>query len=177
VALLNSSLLQQSPGSFQGHGFVGDPQLRHVAQEMGWNKPAEGGRAFRVLVVHHHLLPVTFREDPVDGRLYSIALDAEAIMRWIVKHRVDVVLHGHMHQPFYVTITRPETPQAGTPHTFAVFGAGSAGVEASHLGEPRRNMFATLTFSSEAVTVTARSVDSANPSEELWSVRHPVKRN
>lgn len=65
VILLNSSLLQQAAGQFQGHGFIGDEQMSAAATQMGWFGPSdESPRAYRV-VLHHHLLPITYRQEPV----------------------------------------------------------------------------------------------------------------
>ncbi len=176
VVMLNSSLLQQTADHFQGHGFVGDDQLRYVAEQYGWEE-APAARPVRILVVHHHLLPVTFRECPVGGRLYSVALDAEAVMRWAVRARVDLVLHGHMHQPFHSSITRRiSLDDKGPEHTIAIVGAGSAGVETSHLGEVQRNTFAAITFHRDQVEIKMYSVSSSTPSSELWSILVPLPR-
>ena len=50
------------------------------------------------------------------GQLYSVALDAEAITRWLVEHRVNLVVHGHMHQPFIAEVSRPVTPATPGDH-------------------------------------------------------------
>lgn len=131
VVALNSSLLEQKPGVFQGHGFVGQPQLDDAAASMRWTEmDGHAPRAFRILMLHHHLMPVTYREDPVEGISYSVSLDAEAIVRWVVEHEVDLVLHGHMHECFFSTVTRPK--RKGGQHTFRVAGLGSSGVTKGH---------------------------------------------
>jgi hypothetical protein len=175
IVALNSSLLEQHKDAFQGHGFVGENQLRHAATEMGWqaNPPDTAVRAYRVVVVHHHLLPITFQEELKYGQLYSVALDAEAITRWLVEHRVDLVVHGHMHQPFIAEISRPI--QAARPgedwHTFRILGLGSAGVEASHLGAVKENTFAVLDFSCRGqMTIRVFTVHPTNRSRELWTL-------
>jgi 3',5'-cyclic AMP phosphodiesterase CpdA len=176
VVMLNSSLLQQTADHFQGHGFVGDDQLRYVAEQYGWDE-APSTRPLRILVVHHHLLPVTYRERPVGGRLYSVMLDAEAVMRWAVRARVDLVLHGHMHQPFHSSVTRRiSLDDKGPEHTIAIVGAGSAGVESNHLGEVKRNTFAALTFHRDQVELKMYSISSSTPSSELWSIVVPLPR-
>jgi hypothetical protein len=175
IVALNSSLLEQHKGAFQGHGFVGENQLRHAAAEMGWhaNPSDRAVRAFRIVVVHHHLLPVTYQEEAKYGQLYSVALDAEAITRWLVEHRVDLVVHGHMHQPFIAEVSRPIKP--GAPgecwHTFNILGLGSAGVESNHLGEVKENTFAILDFSARgAMTIKVFTLHPTNPSRPLWDL-------
>lgn len=168
---LNSSLLEQTEHEFQGYGFVGEAQLEDAARQMGW-VDNQLHHPLRIVVVHHHILPVTFREAPVAGVPYSVLLDAEALVRWIVKHRVKVVLHGHMHNPFYSAVTRAErfTSDEGNEHTFHILGMGSTGVAESHFGEVRSNMFGLLDFSQHSLRVTYRSIHPTDASDDLQSV-------
>ncbi len=180
IIALNSSLLEQHKGAFQGHGLVGERQLRHAASEMGWNADESPviARSFRLVIVHHHLLPVTYREAAQYGALYSVALDAEAIIRWLVEHRVDMVVHGHMHQPFLAELSRPVDPVApdGEWHKFHILGLGSAGVHLNHLGEEKNNTFAVLDFSLRGTTkIKVFTLHPTNPSKVLWE--HKLKTN
>jgi hypothetical protein len=176
IVSLNSSLLEQSPGLFQGHGFVGDPQLRNAAERMGWSA-SQTLVPFRILMVHHHLLPVTYRESPREGSLYSVVLDAEALSRWIVEHRIRLVLHGHMHDPFHACVSRhlsfDRLAETGM-HSFHVCGLGSTGVAAEHLGESARNMFGVLEFSRESLEISYHSVHPVNPSGKLRTLTIPL---
>jgi 3',5'-cyclic AMP phosphodiesterase CpdA len=177
LAILNSNYLQQQADLFQGHGFLGQKQLDHVAEEMGWNKPQQDGLPIRIVMMHHHVLPVTFREKPEHGRNYSVVLDAEALVRWIVKHRVKVVLHGHMHQPFYAKVGREIPPPSTEPtkfHEFWVLGMGSAGVHADHLGEVGKNTIGVLSFTTKELQYHVYTVHPENPSEHLWTARIPL---
>lgn len=175
VVALNSSLLEQYKGAFQGHGFVGEEQLRHAAAEMGWTRNPDPvhPRPFRIAVVHHHLVPVTYQEELKHGQLYSVALDAEAIARWVVDHRVDLVVHGHMHQPFFVEVNRPVDPlkPGNAWQKFKILGLGSAGVEAGHLGETKNNTFAVLDFSVRGkVTIKVYTVHPTTTSTVHWDL-------
>lgn len=174
IAALNSSALQQTKDLFQGHGFVGQPQLDAVAVGMGWDKPADV-RPFRIAMLHHHLVPVSYRDEPVTGWTYSVVLDAGAILRWVVKHGIRLVIHGHMHQPFITRLLLPvddTKPDAGW-HELYVAGMGSTGVVETELGEVGKNTFGTLTFGRDDVTVRIFSVDPKNPSKPLWTVVVP----
>lgn len=157
IVCLNSSLLQQEAGVFQGHGFIGDGQLHCASEGAGWVTRGRGRdtrpRAVRIAVLHHHLLPVIHQLSPERSAQYSTPLDAERLARWVVRNRVDLVLHGHMHEPFCVEVTRGET--VTTPredwHTFTVCGLGSTGVDDSHRAGP--NLAATLCFDHHRVTI------------------------
>ncbi|RYZ37981.1 MAG: metallophosphoesterase [Myxococcaceae bacterium] len=179
IVCLNSSLLQQRPGVFRGHGFVGEDQLRDAAKEFGWSgRDVQRGRPFRIVMLHHHLVPVTYRES-IDPKVsYSVTLDAEALMRWVVEHRVDLVLHGHMHQPACVRISKPLKLKEEIDgwHDFHVIGMGSTGVESGHQGAIGRNTFGILHFDAQGVRVSVYTVSPSDPSEKLWSVQIPFAR-
>lgn len=170
IACLNSSLLVQKEGLFQGQGFVGEEQMKNAAHELGWAANREGPRALRIVVLHHHLLPVSYSETPYEGWQYSLTLDAEALMRWLLKHEVDLVLHGHQHQPFYSQIVRPIDLEGEdqTLREITVVGMGSTGVAQGHLGESRHNMFALLHFDAGKVQLRFFSIDSKNPSQKFF---------
>ena len=156
IVCLNSSLLQQDAGVFQGHGFIGQPQLRHAAAEAGWGvRTGDGPRAVRIVVVHHHLLPVIDQLKPERQGHYSTPLDAEALAKWCVQHRVDLVLHGHMHQPFCVEVHRGDslTTPRDQWHTFSVCGLGSSGVSQEERPPATPNLAATLQFNTRSVTI------------------------
>ncbi|HEX2079497.1 MAG TPA: metallophosphoesterase [Longimicrobium sp.] len=167
LVCLNSSLLWQKKGVFQGHGFVGEDQLQDAARKMGWTERTSEPLPLRIVVVHHHLMPVTFREQPVAERSYSAVLDAEALTRWLLQHHVQVVLHGHMHSPFHTTVERPLQFGPGPRHRLHVFGMGSSGVGVGDLGEVKQNLFGVMKLSREALTMTYYSVDPTNPPGRL----------
>ena len=178
VVLLNSSLLQQAANQFQGHGFIGDEQMSAAASQMGWRGPDDlSPRAYRIVVLHHHLLPMTYRQEPAVDAAYSTVLDAEALTRWLVLHRVDLVLHGHMHEPGVARVARPLNigrPADGA-HEFSVVAMGSSGVAAHHLGETPHNTFGILDFSHGAPVVSIASVHATNPTTSIWSVQLPLR--
>ena len=176
VVCLNSSWLQQEAGMFQGHGFIGEQQLSDVETEMGWKTELTSPRPYRIAVLHHHILPTTYRFAPERGYPYSVVLDAEALVRWLVKHRVDLVLHGHMHQPFCAKVSRPldvDNP-SGDWHEFHLLGMGSSGVIAKDLGETKENTFGVLCFEAEGLSVSVYTIEPTNPSRLLWSVTLPL---
>lgn len=176
IVCLNSSWLQQEAGMFQGHGFVGEQQLLDAETQLGWQAESGFLRPYRIVVLHHHILPTTYRFAPERGYPYSVVLDAEALVRWLVKHRVDLVLHGHMHQPFCAKVSRPLDVNnlSGDWHEFHLLGMGSSGVIAKDLGETKENTFGVLRFEAEGLSVYVYTVDPTNPSRVLWHVTLPL---
>lgn len=189
VVTLNTSLLQQHPDKlghedltlsspfFQGQGFIGQQQLDDVVTNFGWDEGTLSPlRAYRVVVMHHHVLPVTYSESATIGANYSVVLDAERLMRWLVRYRVDVVLHGHQHQPFTATIARRQQMlDESEPHTFTVIGMGSTGVAAAHLGETKENTFGVLEFAANELLTTFHTLHPVNPSSERFRVSVPYR--
>lgn len=165
IVALNTSLLQQHEGIFQGQGFVSDAQLAHVASEIGWNPDNTDGRAYRVLVLHHHVMPVVHSEVPEHGRQYSLLLDAGAVLRWAVTHRVDLILHGHMHQPYCGLITLPiqSTGELTNTHTIGLAALASTGVGAGHRGEVGQNLFGLLDFEPSGVRIRMYPISRTTP--------------
>lgn len=174
VACLNSSLIEQKKDWYQGHGFVGEEQLNDVASGMGWSLPAPENRPIRIVMLHHHLMPVHYRTTPFGGKAYSVVFDSEAIVQWIVSHRVDLVLHGHMHEDFCARISRPIDGKPSNEkgwHTFHLLGMGSTGVVGEDKNGP--NTYGVLRFTKHGVNVSVFTVDESQPSELVWTVDIP----
>jgi hypothetical protein len=181
IVCLNSSYLEQRKEWFQGMGFVGAQQLEDAASSLGWRPAVKQDvnlpRPFRIVVLHHHLLPVTYRDIPKGGAVYSVTLDAEALTHWLVEHRVDLVLHGHMHQAFCARVARPldGKPGPGTRwHEFHVVGMGSTGVCQKERSGP--NVFGMLRFYRNQLTLSVLTVTPNVQTEKLWSLDIPLDR-
>lgn len=173
IACLNSSVLQQAQGWFQGHGYVGEAQLRLVADSMGWGTEPTSIRPVRVLVLHHHLMPVVYREDPKPDTAYSVTLDAEAIVRFVVQHQIKLVLHGHMHENFFAEVIRKVD---GRVHRFYVAGLGSSGVSQDHRRSGYGNRIGVLTFEGDRIRVRFVPLnDAAGASEESCAIENMVE--
>lgn len=163
IAAINSCMLQQVTENFKGIGFIGEAQLSSVENSMGWCNqgsivPKKQG-VIRIVMLHHHLTPINEVEDGYLDARYSVTLDAERLMRWVVKHKVDYVLHGHMHRCNEVTITRKidslkELCNNKNPeHTFKIISLGSSGVSSTELPDQDRfNYVCIIDFSDERPT-------------------------
>jgi len=171
IVCLNSSNLYQVENAFQGYGFLGDEQLDFVSEKMDWNKSTDSF-SFRIVVVHHHLIPVIYRHQPLMGIQYSVALDADALACWIIKHKVNLVLHGHMHQPFLAKISRPISIDISNDrlYDFYILGMGSTGVIQKYIkGEVGCNVFGLLNFSKNKIKINFYKIDPINPCKLLYS--------
>jgi predicted phosphodiesterase len=176
IVCLNSSYLTQHEDFYQGHGFLGRKQLDDAAERMGWQSNVDP-LVFRIVVLHHHLLPVTFREIPVADRQYSVVLDAEALSRWIVEYRVRLVLHGHMHNPFMSRVSRPISIKHPDKEWFEyyVLGMGSTGAAKDHLGEIGHNTIGILKFKKHNVEIKYYTIHPINEAIEHCSIEIPYE--
>lgn len=125
---LNSNCLQQNKNHFRGMGFVGNKQLRMIEDKMGWN---DSSYSYKILVLHHHLHPIEYIEEPTMDYPYSICLDAGLISSFIVKNKIDLVIHGHKHKEHFLEIGSHLNNNKA--YHYSILGLGSAGsVDLAH---------------------------------------------
>lgn len=172
IIIVNSVLLQQGE-HFMGMGFVGNDQLNAIEKELSLTKDKP---VIRILVMHHHLLPVMFSEKPAIDHMYSMMLDSEAISQFIIRNKINVVLHGHAHKEYYAEITR-EVEQI--KHKYYILGTGSVGAIQEDLSDSRPNMFSTLSFSQSELIIEQYSLfpnGEASTKLHTYKIPTPEKR-
>ncbi len=159
---LNSSYLRQTENIFQGQGYVGEKQRDFIATEMGWpDLDSSSPRPFRIAILHHHIVPVIPEELAVYEQQSSLLYDAGALCNWVVKHHVNLVLHGHMHHTKVVKEARSVEDNTQW-HEFAVASLGSTGVHLDYNKLDMRNVYGLLEFSNKSVRLRIREI---NPKE------------
>lgn len=143
---LNSCRIESKANA--GLGFVGKEQLSEALH--GLTRFEKLPNEVRMAIVHHHVLPVNFVEDyPTAEKHVSIMLDAEAVVRNLIAAEVDIVVHGHQHQPYFTQLRRViegfVDPFSGKEHcldgTLTVIGGGSIGVKRGHLNVIGRHAY------------------------------------
>lgn len=151
IISINSCTLQQDAKRFKGMGYVGNDQIRAIEEKLALTK--ETG-SFRILILHHHLIPVVFSEDPRVGEHYSLTLDSEAVSQFIIRNNIRVVLHGHAHKSFYSEMIRYKgSNDSKIKQKYYIVGIGSAGAISSDLSDASANMFGILNFQKEALHI------------------------
>lgn len=140
--------------SFVGLGYVGKEQIDELEEELKITKDAN---VVRILVLHHHLLPVMYSEIPQIDKTYSLLLDAGRVQKFIFDNNIDIVLHGHAHKGFYRIISHiNEKNERKDCH---IVGLGSAGVINQELTEDAIRMYATIEFEKENVLIRKYRMD------------------
>jgi hypothetical protein len=180
IVSLNSSLLQQHSDALQGQGFVGGPQLIEAAEGMRWSNDRSRARAYRICMIHHHVVPILHREHPEYGYAASVVHDAGALLRWLAENEVDLVLHGHMHLPSVVKHRIAlDYPKLNTWHEVTIAALGSSGVTGSHRPNVH-NSYGLIEFKRDGVKITVRAISADEailPAQrEVYSVLLPYNR-
>ena len=175
VVALNSCVLEQE--EYAGYGFVGSDQLDDAFDRIGWEEGREDGPRFRVLCLHHHVVPVSPLET-LGAETYSLTLDAGELLYRALRRGVDLIVHGHQHQPFAGSFSRTTKGGELPPgRGLAIHGAGSVGVSHEHHGLIGKNAYSVLRFDAEGINVTVRSRSDnvGHGFDEDWKYR--LQRN
>lgn len=161
---LNSCRLESISNA--GFGYVGDEQLGKIQQYLNANTDID----IICAVCHHHLLPVNYLEEiTTNEKRISMILDAELVMRTLIANKVNVILHGHQHQPYYSQIRRiiPEYidktgKKINLDGTLSIVGGGSCGVKQSKINVIGRNTYNLLYFSKNDELIIKTRIKSGN---------------
>lgn len=165
IICLNSIMLQQDKEMFQGMGYVGQEQLSKIEEDL---EKTNNTNAYRILILHHHLIPVAYVE-PIDKhRKYSVTLDAGRIYEFINRNSIRLVLHGHGHKNFYATLSTDSKAKKSC----TLIALGSTGAIGSDRLDGVPNMFGVLEFSKKSIKVTEYPIylngRKESPIEEIF---------
>jgi 3',5'-cyclic AMP phosphodiesterase CpdA len=127
-----------------GIGFVSRDSLAQAKDYLGTtgDEAKEAHRLLTWLAVHHHIFPAapTSLFD-AQGKKVSLMANAAEILDYANQWKVEMILHGHEHQPS-VTVARRWPIDVGDVFApITSVGAGSFGVSREHLGPFARNHY------------------------------------
>jgi hypothetical protein len=113
---------------------------------------------FRVISLHHHVVPVNKVEAP-DSKGVSLTLDAVDILDAGQRAGFHFLIHGHQHLPRVSKYGRiPSRGEGDIPtHEMFIISGGSAGVVASRRGA-ERNTYTVLLLGSKGVRLVMREL-------------------
>jgi hypothetical protein len=171
---LNSSCLQQNGENFRGMGFIGEKQLDEVVRGMRWD---EESYAYKILVLHHHIQPVEYWEEPTPGYTYSMCLDAGLLYSFIVKNKIDLIIHGHKHLSSFFQMGKMIAEDKA--FYYNILGVGSA--SSTHLAQDASNSIAVLDFNKPGVvSVKAYAINNRENYDKkgkvIWEYHLPTIR-
>lgn len=141
---LDSNVLQQQEDRFVGQGFVGQHQLSYIHTQMELLENSDV-YSYRILVLHHHLIPAWYQDNPEKDHSYSVLLDSGRLQEFIKKYRIKLVIHGHNHENRFTKITIPAmVGSKEEDYTYHIIGIGSAGAKDVSTANP--NVIGMLNF-------------------------------
>lgn len=145
IICINSIMLEQEKGMFQGMGYVGQEQLDYIKENLDKNADTN---AVRILVLHHHLLPITYSETPRKDYTYSITLDVGRINEFVSQYGIKLVLHGHGHKNYYAKFSAEEDKEF-----HHIIGLGSTGAIKEDLTDGTNNMFGVIMIEKDKIII------------------------
>lgn len=164
IAVLNSCRILAT--KWTEYGYVG-PSGLDIIKALG-NEPVEMP-TFRLMALHHHLLPVTDVETPNEKGV-TLSLDAAKLLDMAQEAKVHLAVHGHQHVPRlsrYQTI--PLMGGASNP-PMTIISNGSTGVSADRRPAAERNTYCVFSFTKNQVYLRMRELRSDRRSgAELYS--------
>lgn len=153
IGQLNSCNVTAS--EFTEYGYVGE-EIRKIAAELGEARPA-----IRVLILHHHLLPVQYVEVPkING--VSVTLDASTILDQAQRNEIRLILHGHKHLPHLSKVANAYFKDGrwlGLDHDVYISSAGSTG--SRDLPDDTHNTYSVFRVRPKETEVTVRQLSPA----------------
>ncbi len=146
---LNSVTIESEEHAAMGLvGYAQRQQLSGVVRD--WVQQ-HGTSSIVVVVLHHHVLPVTYLDPDyfTKGRV-SLLLDARALLDGLgAAPGRAVLIHGHGHQPALVSWRN----RLESDHSMVILGAGSVGAKLGGLGPVGRRHFILCEFDDAALVV------------------------
>lgn len=152
VCVLNSCSIVAT--EWTEYGYVGDGGLDALKelQQQNIERPT-----FKMMALHHHLLPVTSVALP-DSRGVTLSLDAIELLDAAQSAGVQIAVHGHQHSP---RLARYQTiPFIGgcESQPLLVLSNGSTGVAESRRPGSDRNTYCLLQFDGEGAHIWMREL-------------------
>ncbi|AUW47197.1 metallophosphoesterase family protein [Rhizobium leguminosarum] len=164
IGLLNSCRILAT--EWTEYGYVG-PSGLDVLQQMADEVPER--ETYRVMALHHHLLPVSEVEAP-SKKGVTLSLDASELLDAAQFAGVNIALHGHQHMPKLARYQSIPLMGAEQKSPIVVVSNGSAGVSAARRPGGERNTYCVMTFTKEDVLLRMRELRSdGKPGSELYA--------
>ncbi len=137
-----------------GQGYFGQDQFDICKRLIDtFKKRLKMKKLVVITAFHHHVLPVASveRDTIEEPPKFSLTIDARRALDFFQTNKVDLVIHGHQHQPSLVS-WRNSTKQ-GNLHIVHVSSVGSMTDKREKLSESNRNNFAIYDINHERIKV------------------------
>lgn len=135
-------------------------QLEEVRQLL-FNVTPKQSAPLRILAMHHHLLPVSTKEEI---KSFESLSNLGLVRQFLRDHAVSIVLHGHKHTQFsYMDFVSSYTASAGNPWPVRIL----SGASASSAELDRDDTVRLLEFNADLNTLSVERVGAVGPGTSL----------
>jgi len=142
-----------------GIGFVSRETLSEVSRLLEADKPDDGVLVDRVMLVHHHILPCSSVPlEQAQTKNVSVMANAAEVLDSANRWGVELILHGHEHQPMVTVARRWPVGAGGEFNAMIVIGAGSFSVKREQLGPFARNHYYVICLRKDDIIVRSRCI-------------------
>jgi 3',5'-cyclic AMP phosphodiesterase CpdA len=146
-----------------GIGFVSREALTTASQAITQFRQASvnGVQSLVWLTVHHHVFPATSTPlAEAQDRIVSTMANAAEVLQFANQWKIEVILHGHEHQPSVTVARRWPVDVGDVFNPVASIGAGSFGVRREYLGPFSRNHYYVIVRRADGVLIRSRQQGS-----------------
>ncbi|WP_156464255.1 hypothetical protein [Afipia sp. Root123D2] len=167
LGMLNSAYLNEQT-EFAEYGYVGDDadEIFDILER------ETSDRVTKIVVLHHHLLPVYEREVVATNGKISMTLDAARLLRRSQEAGVSIVLHGHQHSTkrmvFSAASAEMSKESRAANRSITIIAAGSSGAKRERLPVDETNAYALIDMDSGNPVVRMRRIFSDGRKAEDW---------
>jgi 3',5'-cyclic AMP phosphodiesterase CpdA len=165
IAHYESSFETTISNALQVKGRIDDPQLHWIRSTHKWlldNRRTEFLNSFKIAALHHHPVPTTTKAETKD--LFLCLENAGEVLDCFSKLQIDVVLHGHQHDPTIQMLSRHDPYKEMT-----ILGAGTALRESDKKEEQSFSLSKETSF-----YVISMHKDKYNISEHTYANNLPI---
>lgn len=167
LGLLNSAYLNEAT-EFAEYGYVGDDA--DVVFDLLRRETSDA--VTKIVVLHHHVLPVYEREVVAANGKISMTLDAAGLLRQAQEANVAVVLHGHQHSTKRMTYSSASAEMTkecrSSDRSVIIVAAGSSGAKRERLPPDETNAYALIDLRKKNPAITMRRIYSDGRRGEEW---------
>jgi len=156
LCLLNSCSIVSIP-NWTEYGYVGHEggATLEALGELAVERPT-----YRMMALHHHLLPVT-QIDNLHEKGVSLTLDAVELLDIAASVKVGIALHGHQHLARVVNYQKvPEINDINGSNPITIISGGSSGVNSSRRIDSMSNSYSVITFGQNKPRLKIREINS-----------------
>jgi predicted phosphodiesterase len=167
LGMLNSAYLNEET-KFSEYGYVGDDAEKVF--ELFERETSEA--VAKIVVLHHHLLPVYEREVIATSGKIPVTLDAVKLLRRAQETGVSTIVHGHQHSTkrMIFSACSPEMSRKSRDEGrfVTIVAAGSIGAKRDRLPSDETNAYALIDLAAKKPIVRMRRIFPDGRRGEDW---------